>query len=138
MADVIGPNSYLPGRILRTEYMIKGHTCDQCSGAEPPVEKPAKAAMIGETDSLGSEVHHYCEDCIKAIEEEREKSSSEDELKYCDHCEAQSKDVRPMRDPEEGSCGRLYYLCQKHRSALISSFVDDDDGYDSPYHGYVD
>ena len=75
------------------------------------------------------EVHHYCEDCIKAIEEEREKSSSEDELKYCDHCEAQSKDVRPMRDPEEGSCGRLYYLCQKHRSALISSFVDDVDGY---------
>ena len=117
--------------------MIKGHTCDQCSGAEPPIEKPAKAAMIGETDSYGSEVHHYCEDCIKAIEEEREKSNSEDELKYCDHCEAQSKDVRPMRDPEEGSCGRLYYLCQKHRSALISSFVDDDDC--SPQHyGYDD
>ena len=137
MASVIGPNNYLPGRILRTEYMIKGHTCDQCSSAEPPIEKPAKAAMICETDSFGSEVHHYCEDCIKAIEEEREKSNSEDELKYCDHCEAQSKDVRPMRDPEEGSCGRLYYLCQKHRSALISSFVDDD-GYDPPYRGYVD
>ena len=52
MADVIGPKNYLPGRILRTEYMIKGHTCDQCSSAEPPIEKPAKAAMIGETDSL--------------------------------------------------------------------------------------
>ena len=54
MADVIGPNSYLPGRILRTEYMIKGHTCDQCSSAEPPIEKPEKAAMIGETASLCS------------------------------------------------------------------------------------
>ena len=29
-------------------------------------------------------------------------------------------------------------LCQKHRSALISSFVDDDDGYDPHYHGYDD
>ena len=137
MADVIGPNSYLPGRILRSEHMIKGHTCDQCSGAEPPVEKPAVAAMIAETDSHGSEVHHYCEDCIKAIEEEQEKNNSEDELKYCDHCEAQSKDVRPMRDPEEGSCGRLYYLCEQHRSVLLSSFVDDDDC--SPQHyGYDD
>ena len=137
MADVIGPNSYLPGRILRTEYMIKGHTCDQCSGAEPPIEKPAKAAMIGETDSHGSEVHHYCEDCIKAIEEEREKNNSEDELKYCDHCKGMVKGVRPMRDPEEGSCGRLYYLCEQHRSVLLSSFVDDDDC--SPQHyGYDD
>ena len=39
------------------------------------------------------------------------------------------KGVRPMRDPEEGSCGRLYYLCEQHRSVLLSSFVDDDDGY---------
>lgn len=52
MADVIGPNSYLPGRILRSENMIKGHTCDQCSSAESPIEKPAKVAMIGETASL--------------------------------------------------------------------------------------
>ena len=87
MADVIGPNSYLPGRILRTENMIKGHNCDQCSCTEPPVEKPAVAAMIAET--------------------------------------------------EEGSCGRLYYLCEQHRSVLLSSFVDDDDC--SPQHyGYDD
>ena len=137
MASVIGPNSYLPGRILRTENMIKGHNCDQCSCTEPPVEKPAAAAMIAETDSLGSEVHHYCEDCIKAIEEEREKNNSEDELKYCDHCKGMVKGVRPMRDPEEGSCGRLYYLCEQHRSVLLSSFVDDDDC--SPQHyGYDD
>ena len=137
MADVIGPSSYLPGRILRTERMIKGFTCDECSSAEPPVEKPAAAAMIGEADSYGSEVHHYCEDCIKAIEEEREKNNSEDELKYCDHCKGMVKGVRPMRDPEEGSCGRLYYLCEQHRSVLLSSFVDDDDC--SPQHyGYDD
>ena len=76
---------------------------------------------------------------IAALENklEREKNNSEDELKYCDHCEAQSKDVRPMRDPEEGSCGRLYYLCEQHRSVLLSSFVDDDDC--SPQHyGYDD
>jgi hypothetical protein len=79
----------------------------------------------------------YCEDCIKAIEEEREKNNSEDELKYCDHCKGMVKGVRPMRDPEEGSCGRLYYLCEQHRSVLLSSFVDDDDC--SPQHyGYDD
>ena len=87
--------------------------------------------------SIISEVHHYCEDCIKAIEEEREKNNSEDELKYCDHCKGMVKGVRPMRDPEEGSCGRLYYLCEQHRSVLLSSFVDDDDC--SPQHyGYDD
>ena len=47
------------------------------------------------------------------------------------------KGVRPMRDPEEGSCGRLYYLCEQHRSALLSSFVDDG-GYDPHYYGCDD
>ena len=135
MASVIGPNNYLPGRILRTEYMIKGHTCDQCSGAEPPVEKPAAAAMIAETDSLGSEVHHYCEDCIKAIEEEREKNSSSDELKYCDHCKGDAKDVKPIRDADEGSCGPVYYLCTHHRQKLIDFNSQD---YDPHYNGYDD
>ena len=85
--------------------------------------------------SIISEVHHYCEDCIKAIEEEREKNSSSDELKYCDHCKGDAKDVKPIRDADEGSCGPVYYLCTHHRQKLIDFNSQD---YDPHYNGYDD
>jgi hypothetical protein len=44
MADVIGPNSYLPGQELKVP---EGMMCDEHS------DRPATHRIVGETDSMG-------------------------------------------------------------------------------------
>ncbi len=46
-----------------------------------------------------------------------------------------AKDVKPIRDTDEGSCGPVYYLCAHHRQKLIDFNSRD---YDPHYYGYDD
>ena len=111
MADIIGPNSYLPGQVLKVP---KGMMCDN----HP--EKPAVLRVVGETDSFGSELCDLCEECKQAhykyIEEQK------DLEKFCEICHGMKKDVKPRRDPEEGSCGRLYDMCPDCYRRMTDAF----------------
>ena len=51
MADVIGPNNKLPGQTIG--WVPDGRDCDDCN-------QMAKHAVVGESDSFGSEIHHLC------------------------------------------------------------------------------
>ena len=99
MADVIGPNSYLPGQELKVPESIM---CDEHS------DRPATHRIVGETDSFGSELIDWCDECFnnyKAAKENPEYNLS------CDHCYAVDCKTTATRDPDEGSCGPVYHLC---------------------------
>lgn len=116
MADIIGPSNKLPGQTIG--FVPDGRSCDYCN-------KPAIHAVVGETDSFGSEIHHVCnEDYIeiqKSIQEEREKP------KHCEICHSSHTDCQPFRDPSEGSCGPVYDACPDCRKRIIDYFIGDDE-----------
>ena len=116
MAGVIGSNSYLPGQVLKVP---EGMMCDQHD------DRPAIMRIVGESDSMGSELCDMCEECkqayLKHIEDHKE------EEKHCEICLNNKKDVKPRRDPEEGSCGRLYDMCPECYRKMVDAFCDDDD-----------
>lgn len=99
MTDVIGPNSYLPGDVLA---LPRGKTiwCD-----EHP-DKVAVAKIIGETDSMGSEVYNACQECVNASK------NAGPTIGICDWCKTKNVEVKPKRDYEEGMNGRVYDVCQ--------------------------
>lgn len=103
MADVTGPISSMPGSIHK---LPAGMQCDDC-------DEPAICRVQGETDSMGCEMMDLCQSCYDKM-----KASGNEEPSWCDHCNAPSDDVRPMRDSDEGSTGRIYYLCPSHRKSL--------------------
>jgi hypothetical protein len=72
-------------------------------------EVPAVARMQGETDSFGSEMHDLCQACVDQWKQQVEAAAKEEH--YCEWCKTSQVGVRPYRDMEEGSCGRLYDVC---------------------------
>lgn len=99
MADVIGPNTYLPGQLLKVP---EGMMCDDHEN------RPASYRVVGETDSFGSELIDWCDECYKKY------LLSKENPEYnisCDHCQAVDCKTTATRDPDEGSCGPIYYLC---------------------------
>lgn len=117
MSTVIGPNSYLPGRVLSQGRLVENYTCDEC-------EAKATKAIIAETDSFGSEVMHFCGSCYAQFEERHKASMTEPQTGYCDHCRAVVDNVQPTRDPGEGSTGPVYYLCPVHSARLVNENAD--------------
>lgn len=127
MADVIGPNSYLPGRELTPP---KGQTCDG-EFIEHLFPVTAKYRIVGETDSLGSELFDCCEACYVKY-----KQSSEEHgpvTGCCDWCKTGQHELTPMRDFEEGSHGPVYDVCsacrKKQNDYIASEAAADDDYY---------
>ena len=110
MADVIGPNSYVPGQV-RTYNGPE--FCDDC-------DKPATFMMIGETDSFGSEVMHLCAEHMaerqKVVHEYQQQPTT------CDFCGKSTTDCEPYRDPEE-SRGPVYTVCEACRVATSERFA---------------
>lgn len=100
MAGVIGPNRYLPGNKITVP---SGATCDT-PGHE---EIDATHRIVGECDSMGSELIDMCEHCYA----EYLKELQEPEAGTCDWCKCTTIDIKPIRDPDEGSCGPVYYVC---------------------------
>jgi len=99
MADVIGPNSYLPGQLMRRD-IPEGTVCD----THP--DRLAVAEIVGETDSMGSETYYCCKECVD------EARNAPPTVATCDWCKTPNVVVKDHRDWEEGSCGRVYHVCQ--------------------------
>jgi hypothetical protein len=108
MADVIGPNSYLPGQVLTVP---KDMTCD-----EHP-DKPAVVRIVGETDSMGSEMIDMCSECYAAHEKFLEEQRLNPPLNTCDWCKTPDVETRLTRDYDEGMSGPLYDVCSPCRQA---------------------
>ena len=117
MATIIGPSRYLPGDDYPCE---KGYCCDQC--AEAGIAQTATKAIVQETDSLGSEVGHFCEAHYLSIKQAVATESIGDYP--CERCGSHHS-VRKCRDPEEGSTGKLYDWCAVCYNRVMTSFIDD-------------
>ena len=102
MADAIGPNVFLPGSCIKVP---KGAKCD----THP--QRKATKRVVGETDSFGSEVIDMRDECYQKFKQEP------DPVGYCDRCNCQAE-LKSIRDPEEGSSGRVYQLCETCYTAL--------------------
>lgn len=70
-------------------------------------DRPAVARVQGETDSFGAEYADLCQECIDEVS----KYAAEQRTGRCDWCKLEKDDLRPRRDFEEGTCGRVYDVC---------------------------
>lgn len=100
MADVIGPNSYLPGQLLKVP---EGMMCDDHE------DRLATRRIVGETDSMGSELIDWCEECYTNYINEKE--TVDFTYNSCDHCNSTGIKTTKTRDPDEGLYGPVYDLC---------------------------
>lgn len=117
MADVIGPNSYLPGKELSVPT---GMMCDEHE------DVVATHRIVGETDSFGSELIDMCDACYAKYLEYDQKAEGDE----CERC-GSKENVGYVRDPEEGSCGPVYHLCGRCRKSMLSYSMDCADNTDT-------
>lgn len=121
--SVSGPTSLLPGQ---TAMMNALSLCD----SHP--DRLSVKRIVGECDSFGAEYCHMCQPCYDAYLRE---SEEEDLSGHCDWCKQYKSEVRPHRDFEEGSCGRVYSVCndciQAENKRVAEEMGDDD--YDDNY-----
>ncbi len=135
--DVIGPNSYLPGDMVATSKLF--HRSVKC-GNHPDVE--AVKTMIGETDRMGSEVANYCEACATALEASLKHLENDAEhVMECENCNS-TDNVKPIRDPDEGMAGPVYYKCagcrrelNAYHARIADECREEDDLSDDPVYG---
>ena len=118
MADVIGPNSYLPGQGITP---VQGMMCD-----EHP-DRPATHRVVGETDSFGSELHDMCDECYTSY---KNRDRTEERTGTCDWCKQHATDLSQMRDPDEGMAGPVYNVCgccrKKHNERMAEEYAQMD------------
>lgn len=124
----------LPGRVLGDVVNGDGmhRLCDHCDDAD------AVQLVQGETDSFGHEELALCASCgDKLIAETRHGWSG-----HCDWCKKECTDLKDARDPEEGSCGPVYWACASCRSraarAMYEDGYEDDYDYDDDEEYYMD
>ena len=111
MADVIGPNNYLPGQLLPVP---NGMMCDDHE------ERKATHRIVGETDSMGSELIDMCDECYNTYQEFKKSPENYLNDSTCEICNSSNIRVTPTRDPEEGLCGRVYDACDGCRANLLN------------------
>lgn len=76
-------------------------------------DRQAVVNVQGETDSMGCELHPFCQVCYdeylaaKAVEPPM--------IGVCDFCHEGNQPLRPTRDYDEGMSGPVYYVCQPCR-----------------------
>lgn len=109
-----GPVSTLPGHVTRLEGNFDV-VCDKDNNL-------ASHRIQGETDSQGAEYINLCEGCYRSYQEAQK---TVDHSGVCDTCGMVCEVISPWRDPEEGSCGRIYHVCDVCRVAS----KDTPDGY---------
>lgn len=115
--------------------ILSGHVCAlndnetnyKCEDCEQPT--PATKKMAGEVDSFGVEWIYLCDACLAKEKESMANNPVEDN---CDHCGCEAK-LRPYRDPDEGSHGPQYFICQpcyqKSMDYHTQDLEDDDDDW---------
>ena len=116
MSEVTGRISTLPGTL---HSVPAGCMCDDHPDRE------AVARIQGETDSFGAELIDMCQECLNTYREEIKNS---DTSGTCDWCNSFAQKLRPRRDYEEGSYGRVYQVCdscvQKETKHLLEETED--------------
>lgn len=116
MAEVIsGGVSTLPGAY---HSLPKGCMCDEHT------DRAAVARIQGETDSMGCELIDMCQTCVDEFKAHAKKAHHG----VCDWCRSPAEDLRPHRDFEEGSSGRIYDVCRGCIKAESERLVADMDG----------
>ncbi len=108
MAHTGGPTTLLPGQLA---YLPQGTKCDN----HPDIF--ATVRLVGEADSFGYEATDLCATCYEHIQQRNSEPAICD---LCDTIEA----LRPTRDPEEGSAGRVYMCCASCRKSLRDNFLE--------------
>lgn len=98
MADVGGPISSLPGTLLK---LPENQTCDEHT------DRLAVVRVQGETDSFGYEAIDWCQECYDKYKTEIPDYT----FNCCSHCHCSGVKTTKTRDPDEGSCGPVYDLC---------------------------
>jgi len=88
----------------------------------------ATALACTESDSMGDELTPMCEACVKIFE--AEVISQKFDCTWCKNATYTPVPVRPIRDPDEGSHGPVYWLCDKHRSSLIDHHRQEDEKWE--------
>lgn len=109
MADVAGPVRTLPGHIKNAPV---GMCCDEHE------DRPAVKRVQGETDSFGAEWIDMCEECYAA-----HLVDDTPTVTVCDRCRGKLP-TKPWRDPDEGSTGPVYWVCDDCRKKL-NRYYDD-------------
>lgn len=122
MADVIGPNNYLPGQSITVP---DGQVCDN----HP--ERLATRKVVGESDSFGSEILDLCQECCDTLQTEIR--ARKEELQYCDWCKQDKTGVSHMRDIDEGMCGPVYNVCSDCRKKYNDALRAESDKYYDVY-----
>jgi len=123
MADISrGPVSTLPGA---RNTPPAGAMCDDHE------DRPAIKRVQGETDSFGCEYSDLCAECVAEVD----RYSALGRIGTCDWCKQQADDLRPRRDYEEGSSGRVYDVCGDcvKREILAHEEDRDRDDYDGDW-----
>lgn len=113
MAHVGGPTRHLPGDTIP---FPSGTKCDN----HP--DRLATKRLVGETDSFGYEAADLWDECYAKVNEDLK--AHEQELQACDMCGA-SEVLAPVRDPDEGMAGPVYYACKSCRKALADYHAND-------------
>lgn len=125
-ADKYGVSSYTTDKI--NPYWSERPHYKALYDAEVALLPPADVRVQGETDSFGAEYHDLCFACQKAAEEAQREFDREHGS--CDTCGAKGP-TGPYRDPDEGSCGPVYYDCNacatKRSKRWAEELVDYDD-----------
>lgn len=76
--------------------------------------------LCTEADSMGAEWTPLCQDCLNEAEIAREEAANE--MDDCEIGNHRALDVRPWRDPEEGSNGPVYMACAECRANAMREF----------------
>lgn len=116
MAAVTGPISTLPGHLHKVP---PGQTCD----TEGHEQILATHRVQGETDSFGAECLDMCQECYDKYKAE---IAVVDFSGRCDFCGTHVDVLRKFRDPEEGSCGRVYDVCHPCARESLAHFSEED------------
>lgn len=112
MSEVTGPVSTLPGSIR----MIRELPPPQCD-SHP--DRQAEFLIQGETDSMGAEWIHACDECRSNMQAFRLAR-----IGTCAFCSSEDVYVRHYRDPDEGSCGPVYDVCAPCRDRRNEYYSD--------------
>ena len=105
--------AYLPGQFVEvstSKHFGYGDTCCDCEN-EGVENIPAITALVGETDSFGSEFHPMCQKHKDEYLANLDKEAEEEPTGFCDWCKKGGVHTYPRRDFEEGSSGPVYYVC---------------------------
>lgn len=134
MTASVGRTSHLTGQFvaLTSAPPEEGdeHMCQLHS------KKKAVKLLVGEADSMGCEYIPMCQRCINRYHKRME-NQPEHEKRSCESCGSKD-DTQAMRDPDEGSCGPVYYWCNACRTKFWKAYheanppEDDDYRYGKP------